>query len=205
MNEIFIVAKDVEMLPLSSLLPRQNNPKNHSAEQVAMLAASIEEFGWTVPVLIDKDGALIAGHCRLLAAQKLGMKAVPCVRASHLNQTQIKALVIADNKLADAPWDEDVLREEIEGLKDLDVDLLGLTGFNFEELDEILDGSLAGDDTAEDDEEKVDFLVVGSHRIEISQSEKKELSAYFSKWAKDHGDYRGLVKEIIALMKTNYE
>lgn len=108
-------------------------PKNtrvHTEEQVAEVAASITEFGFTNPVLIDEDGTIIAGHCRTRAARRLGWEAVPAIRLKHLTEQQRAALSIADNKMAlNAMWDEELLRQEIDRLLDEDYDL-ALTGFS---------------------------------------------------------------------------
>ena len=128
----------IEYRPVAKLIPYVNNARTHTAQQVAQIAASIKEFGWTNPILIGSDDVVIAGHARLLAAQKLGMNEVPVIVLGHLTPAQRKALVLADNKLAlNAGWDEDLLRVELEDLQSLDFDL-DLTGFNPIELDELL-------------------------------------------------------------------
>jgi ParB-like chromosome segregation protein Spo0J len=113
---------------VSDLIPYVNNSRTHSEEQTTQIASSISEFGFTNPVLIDENDNLIAGHGRLLAANKLGIKEVPAIILDGLTKAQKKAYVIADNQLAlNSGWDLDTLRLEIEGLKELefDVDLLG--------------------------------------------------------------------------------
>lgn len=127
----------IEYESVEALIPYAANSRTHSDAQVAQIAASIKEFGWTNPILIDGDNTIIAGHGRLLAARKLGMDEVPAIRIGHLSKAQQRALVIADNQLAiNAGWDMDMLRAEIEGLKldDFDVDLLG---FSDEELKDL--------------------------------------------------------------------
>src|ERR1017187_1202878 len=110
----------VVLRALESLLPCARNSRTHSDEQVAQVAASIKEFGWTSPILVDGEGTVIAGHARLMAARKLGMDQVPVIVLTHLTPAQRRALVIADNKLAmTAGWDETMLREEMSSL-DLD-------------------------------------------------------------------------------------
>ena len=97
----------IELRSVRALLPHARNSRTHSDEQVAQVAASIREFGWTNPILVDGDGVVIAGHARLLAARKLGMEEVPVIVLAHLTPAQKRALVIADNKLAlNAGWDE---------------------------------------------------------------------------------------------------
>lgn len=127
----------VQYLPITKLLPYVNNSRKHSDAQVAQIAASIKEFGWTNPILVDGDNGIIAGHGRLMAARKLSYDQVPVIELSHLTDTQKKALVIADNKLAlNAEWDDDILKLELEDLKDLDFDL-DLLGFSDDELDDL--------------------------------------------------------------------
>ncbi len=129
----------VEDLPVDDLVPYANNARTHASWQIAQIAASIGEFGFTNPILIGADGVIIAGHGRLLAAKKLGLAAVPVIRLDHLTPQQQRALVIADNKIAEnAGWDEELLRRELEALQDeaFDLDLLG---FSDEELGELLD------------------------------------------------------------------
>src|ERR1035438_1639562 len=124
----------IELRSVRSLLPYARNSRTHSDEQVAQVAASIVEFGWTNPILVDAEGTVIAGHARLLAARKLGMDQVPVIVLAHLTPAQRRALVIADNKLAMNPgWDETMLREEMSSL-DADGFDLAVVGFSDEEL-----------------------------------------------------------------------
>ena len=127
----------IERVSLDKLIPYARNARTHSDAQVAQIAASIREFGFCNPVLIDKDGGIIAGHGRVLAAQKLGLKAVPTITLGHLNETQKRAYILADNKLAlNAGWDEEMLKVELESLKDDGFDLT-LAGFDDVELGNI--------------------------------------------------------------------
>jgi DNA modification methylase len=124
--------------PVDRLMPYIRNARTHSDEQVAQIAASIAEFGWTNPILAGSDGIIIAGHARLLAARKLGMTEVPVIVLDHLTETQRRALVIADNRLAlNAGWDEEMLRVELESIRDDGFDL-ELTGFSDDELEDLL-------------------------------------------------------------------
>lgn len=119
----------IEMLAVEHLIPYANNSRTHGDAQIAQIAASIKEFGFTNPVLIDGEGGIIAGHGRVLAARKLKLAEVPCIRLSHLTETQRRAYVIADNSLAlAAGWDSELLRLELDALKleGFDLDLLGL-------------------------------------------------------------------------------
>lgn len=131
-------AKQVEWLELNGLIPYAKNSRTHSEAQVAQIAGSIKEFGFNNPVLIDEDGGIIAGHGRVMAAQKLGLQTVPCIRLGHLTDTQRKAYVIADNRLAlNAGWDDSMLTLELQELKAEDFDL-GLLGFELDELNALL-------------------------------------------------------------------
>ncbi|CAB4168878.1 ParB/Sulfiredoxin [uncultured Caudovirales phage] len=124
----------IEKVAIENLIPYARNSRTHSDEQVAQIAASIKEFGFNNPVLIDESGSIIAGHGRILAARKLGLNEAPCIRLSHLSETQRRAYVIADNKLAlNAGWDIDMLKIELSEL-DLDGFDLTLTGFGEDEL-----------------------------------------------------------------------
>jgi len=128
-------ADEVERWPLDKLTPYARNSRTHSDEQVAQLAASIREWGWTTPVLVDEDGGIIAGHGRVLAARQLGMVEVPVVVARGWSDAKRRAYVIADNKLAlNAGWDAEMLSLELGELGELGFDL-DLTGFSDEELD----------------------------------------------------------------------
>ena len=124
----------IEQTPIDKLIPYASNSRTHSDEQVAQIAASIKEFGFNNPVLLDKDNGIIAGHGRVLAARKLGLKEVPTIELSHLTDNQRKAYVIADNKLAlNAGWDMEMLTLEMGDLKDEGFDL-SLIGFDDTEL-----------------------------------------------------------------------
>ena len=124
--------------PVEKLIPYARNARTHSAEQVAQVAASIAEFGWTNPILAGADGIVIAGHARLLAARKLGMTEVPVIVLDHLTESQRRALVLADNRLAlNAGWDEEMLRVEMAAL-DEDGFNLELVGFTDEEIEGLL-------------------------------------------------------------------
>ena len=132
------IPDSLERLPLDRLIPYANNSRTHSEEQVAQIAASIREFGFTNPILIDEADGIIAGHGQVLAARKLGLAEVPCIRLGHLTETQRRAYVIADNKLAlNAGWDEELLAIELSSLREVGFDL-GLTGFDAHEIEKAL-------------------------------------------------------------------
>jgi ParB-like chromosome segregation protein Spo0J len=159
--------------PLGELIPYARNPRTHSDAQVAQIAASIREFGWTNPVLVDGANGIIAGHGRVLAARKLGLERVPVIELAHLSEAQKRAYVLADNQLAlNAGWDEELLRLELADLSELGFDL-GLIGFGEGELERLLAGGkegLTGDDEAPALPEQAitqpgDLWVLGAHRL----------------------------------------
>lgn len=139
--------KQIEAVKTANLIPYARNAKLHSESQVAQIAASIREFGFNNPVLIDKDNGIIAGHGRVLAAQKLSLLEVPCLRLSHLTETQKRAYIIADNRLSETGggWDTELLALEIEDLRleDFDIDL---TGFDAGTLEAMFEDDLDKND-----------------------------------------------------------
>lgn len=138
---------------IDDLIPYVNNTRTHSDEQVNQIASSIKEFGFTNPVLIDEQGGLIAGHGRVMGAKKLGLKEVPTITLNNLTETQKKAYIIADNKLAlNAGWDEELLKLEIEALQDMDFNI-DLLGFSDEELADL---EIGLEDLPELDSDKAD-------------------------------------------------
>ena len=129
---------NVEYRKVETLIPYVRNPRTHSDEQVAKIAASIVEYGWTSPVLVDGANGIIAGHGRLAAARKLGMSEVPVIELAHLTPTQRRAYIIADNRLAlDAGWNDEMLALELAELTDAGYDL-ALTGFEASEIEALL-------------------------------------------------------------------
>lgn len=211
----------IDMESVDALIPYAANSRTHSDEQVAQIAASIKEFGWTNPILIDGDNVIIAGHGRLLAARKLGMEKVPIICIDHLTKAQQKALVIADNQLAtNAGWDMDMLKAEIEGLKleDFDVDLLGFD-------DKFLDGLLEPEPTEGlTDEDAVpevpetpktvlgDVWVLGNHRLmcgdstSIDDLEKLTNGSLVDMWLTDppyNVAYEGKTKDALTIQNDS--
>ena len=168
---------------VNNLIPYINNSRTHSEEQVNQIVASINEFGFTNPLLIDEKDNIIAGHGRLLASKKLKMEEVPCIVLSGLTEAQKKAYIIADNKMAlNAGWDEELLKIELENLKELDFDL-ELTGFNVDELDDIFqteeEQEIVEDDfyiePPEEPKAKLgDIYQLGNHRLMCGDSTKIE-------------------------------
>ena len=174
---------EMQLVPISKLVPYVNNARTHSPEQIKKLRSSLREFGFINPVIIDRDYGVIAGHGRILAAKEEGIKEVPCVFADHLTEAQKKAYIIADNRMAmDAGWDEELLRVEIEALQGMDFDPL-LTGFDEKELAALFDdGAEAKDDDFDVDEELEkpvfsktgDVWTLGRHRLVCGDSIKAE-------------------------------
>lgn len=166
-------ADKVERRSVSALVPYARNARTHSEDQVAQIAASIREWGWTVPVLVDEDGGLIAGHGRVLAARKLGLTEIPVMVASGWTEVQKRAYILADNKLAlNAGWDADLLRIELTDLQAFDFDL-GLTGFSEDELAGLLAEKTEGltdpdevpDVPADPVAQPGDVWILGKHRL----------------------------------------
>tara|TARA_R110002096_G_scaffold265885_1_gene459484 strand:+ start:61 stop:837 length:777 start_codon:yes stop_codon:yes gene_type:complete len=128
----------IESLSLEDLIPYARNSRTHSEEQVSQIAGSIREFGFTNPVLVGDDNGIIAGHGRVLAAKKLGIDKVPCIRLGYLTEAQKRAYVIADNKIAlNAGWDEELLAIELTDLREIDFNL-DLTGFDADQIEHAL-------------------------------------------------------------------
>ena len=126
----------VERVPIDDLIPYSNNPKDHPDEQVKKIASSIKNYGWDQPIVVDGEGEIIKGHGRRKAAETLGLEEVPVIRRDDLTDAEAKAARIADNKTAEAPWNDDLLATEIELLDDFDADDLG---FSESEVDELLE------------------------------------------------------------------
>lgn len=173
----------IENVPIEKLIPYAMNARTHSEEQVAQIAGSMREFGFTNPVLIDTEGTIIAGHGRVMAARKLELKSVPCIRLGHLTPQQVRAYVIADNKLAlNAGWDDEKLKAELEALS-ADGFEMGLTGFSEEELSALLAVSTETGNTDPDEvpeapkiaiTKPLDIWKLGNHRLFCGDSTNKD-------------------------------
>jgi len=170
------LADRIELWSIDLLRPYERNPRTHSDAQVDQIAASMVEFGWTNPILVDENAGILAGHGRLLAARKLGLAEVPVIRFEHLSEAQKRAYLIADNQLAlQAGWSEELLAAELAWLREerFDLDLVGFDATELERLLAIADGDSASED-AEDEvpepfEEPVskpgDLWILGNHRL----------------------------------------
>jgi DNA modification methylase len=170
------LAERIELWPIEKLRPYERNPRMHSDAQVDQIAASMVEFGWTNPILIDENAGILAGHGRLLAARKLGLAEVPVIRFEHLSEAQKRAYILADNQIAlQAGWDDALLAEELAWLRDerFDLDLVGFDAPELERLLAIADGDAASDETEDEvpepPEDPVsrpgDLWVLGNHRL----------------------------------------
>jgi ParB-like chromosome segregation protein Spo0J len=172
-----------EKVNIDKLVPYARNARTHSKEQILQLRASLREFGFVNPVIVDKDLNIIAGHGRILAAKEEGVKEVPCVFAEHLSEAQKRAYIIADNRLAlNAGWDPEMLSVEISDLQGVDFDI-SLLGFDDAELNKLLGDN---DDVQEDDfdvdaelkkpatTKPGDLWLLGKHRLVCGDSTKAE-------------------------------
>lgn len=170
---------DYKKVSVEKLIPYARNSRTHSAEQVDQIAASIKEFGFLNPIITDGENGIVAGHGRVMAAKKLGLKELPCIDASHLTETQRRAYIIADNKIAiNSDWDVDMLRVEFDELKEADFDL-ELTGFLLDEInaltpDELVDGLTDEDSVPDAPVAPVtvlgDVWKLGNHRVMCGDS-----------------------------------
>ena len=175
----------IENKPVASLRPYDRNARTHSKHQIRQIAASIKEFGFTNPVLIDSEGMIIAGHGRAEAAKLLGMGQVPTIRLENLSRDQIRAYVLADNRLAEkAGWDKNILAIELQTLMTLDLDFdITITGFEIPEIDLILNESANSADAADEIDQDLlgpavtrsgDLWKLGKHRIFCGTALKEE-------------------------------
>jgi len=166
----------IERWPIDRLIPYARNARTHTPEQVAQVAASMQQFGWTNPILVAGDNVILAGHARLLAARKLGLAQVPVIVLDHLDENDRRAMILADNKIAEnAGWDTEMLRVELDALRDADYNL-EIVGFSDEELELYLadpeqdNTGLTEDDAAPAPQETAitvpgDVWVMGAHRL----------------------------------------
>lgn len=177
-------------LPIASLRPYSRNARTHSAKQIAQIAASVRTFGFNNPVLVDKDGVIIAGHGRVDAAKTLGLETVPAIRLEHMSEAEKRAYILADNKLAEkAGWDSEILAIELQNLIDLDIDFdISITGFEMPEIDVLigdLDTKPAKPDPADAVPDVVgpaltrtgDIWQIGPHRLICGDSLQSETYA----------------------------
>ena len=191
--------QQIEQVSIEALIPYARNSRTHSDAQVAQIAASIREFGFTNPILIDADGGIIAGHGRTMAARKLGLDEVPCIRLTNLTGAQKKAYVIADNNLAlNAGWDIDMLKVEIDGLNELNFDI-GVLGLG-DDLMQLLDRKEI--DLGLTPEEKLDNYLNGDTkilRLAYSEDDLQSIVEMLDKGLEATGseDYSSLIYGVI--------
>lgn len=178
MQELNIVYKNIK-----ELKPYKKNAKKHSKEQVEQIANSIKEFGFTQPVIIDKNNCVVAGHGRILGAKKAGLKQVPTVTLEELTEEQIKAYRLVDNKLNESEWDYSLLDEELENLTE-DIDM-NLFGFEMEEQQ---------DDETEN-KKKVEFEIKEKYEVHIICKDEKQMEQVFNK-VKGYGQECKLVSTL---------
>lgn len=160
----------IEYIDIDKVIPYANNPRNNDGEAVDRVAASIKEYGFKNPIIIDKENVIVAGHTRLKAAKKLGIDKVPIIRADDLTPAQVKAFRLAENRVSEyATWDNELLSLELEGLQDLDFDL-ELTGFEDLEI-----GKLLGREEKEEKPERKDLSDEVGETFEVIVECKSEL------------------------------
>lgn len=185
-----MTAHNLQSIPIDDLLPYARNAKQHPPEQIAQIAASIKEFGFNAPVLVDGEKGIIAGHGRVLAARKLGLATVPCIVLTHLSEAQKRAYIIADNRLGDtdlAPWDWEMLQAEIDALKEENYDYT-LTGFTDESLAAAVGNMVSWDSDLEDinwHQETTDAALI-KILIRVDGQFREELIGAIEQYAKDH-------------------
>jgi DNA modification methylase len=213
-------SRNIIVKQITDLLPYINNARTHSDEQVSQIAASIKEFGFTNPILITGDGSIIAGHGRVMAAKKLNLTELPCIELDHLSDTQRKAYILADNKLAlNAGWDNELLSLELEELKSLDFNL-DLTGFTADEISalmpEVVEGLTDEDAVPDVPETPVtvlgDIWILGNHRLmcgdstSIDEVERLSNGRLVDMWLTDppyNVAYEGKTKEALTIQNDS--
>ena len=202
-NAISFLPDKIERWPIGRLRPFERNPRTHSEDQIAALARSIREFGWTLPLLIDETGEIIAGHGRLLAAVHLGLAEIPVIILSHLTEAQKRAYLLADNKLTErGGWNEALLATVLDDLHLEDFDLT-LTGFEPGELADLIDLPDPGDGyegdgggKGEEPQEANVRAVIGTYRFTVPRGA-------FLQWQEDLRAQAGFEEEsILAELKT---
>jgi len=176
---------EIEMVPISDLIPYINNTKKHDEEQIKKVASSIKEFEFLNPIIIDKNNEIIAGHCRYEASKLLKLQKIPCIVASNLTEAQVKAYRIADNKLAESPWDYEMLQLELESLQEMEYNI-DFSGFSLDDLHEMIiqNPENISSDVEDDDFEPEypddpitqtgDIWILGPHRLLCGDSTKRE-------------------------------
>jgi len=194
---------NIEMVKVVDLIPYVNNARVHSDEQVTQIASSIKEFGFNVPILVDKQKGVIAGHGRLMAAKKLEIKEVPCIRMEHLTETQKKAYILADNRIAlNSTWDYEVLTLELNTLKELDFDI---TQFGFDESElggNELDYSVLDEEDVSDEIEQMSAGVKKAIQIEFDPQYYEEAQEIIKYWRNKGADVGYMILRYLQAEKS---
>lgn len=195
----------IEMKKVSDLIPYINNPRNNE-NAIDKVASSIKEFGFKVPIVIDKDNVVVTGHTRLLASKKLGLEEVPCVVATDLSKAQIKAFRIADNKVSEyATWDNDMLKVELEELEELDFNLgelnIDFSDFNLdfqaiEEFGDFEEGMPIERDTGKQNE-NIRYLKFKNYDIPLSDEEYEKFDTVINEYVEETGVLYGFVSRLL--------
>lgn len=194
------IPTNIENLEITLLIPAAMNAKLHSDGQVAQIAASIREFGFTNPILIDGENNIIAGHGRVLAARKLSLEQVPCIRLTHLAESQRRAYMIADNRLSEigGGWDWELLRAEMDYLADIgDIDI-NLTGFDAGDIpsNDLEPFGVGGD---EQRGQGMNYLAFGDKKVPMSDEELAGMMALLQKHVTETGQPFGFASTILKL------
>lgn len=188
----------IEYVEASKLIPYINNSRTHSEQQIQQVAASIKEFGFTNPILIDEENGIIAGHGRLLAAQKLGMETVPTITLSGLSEAQRKAYIIADNKLAlNSGWNDDLLKVELEHLASADFDLSLLGWDVLPDFKDAIDYSILDDDDLDGELESMTDDVKKAIQIEFEAHDYEEAQEVIKFWRSKEAYVGGLILDYL--------
>lgn len=194
---------EIEHVSISEVLPYSGNAKEHSDSQVAEIAASIKEFGFSNPILIREDGTIIAGHGRYQAAQVLELYTVPVVRLSHLSETQARLLTLADNKIAEkGNWDEEMLKAELDDLVDNNnwTEVMK-SGFSERELENLFDELEDIESDTVDTGNAPDMFRFRNYAVEMTKGEASALVEALEDYANDKGTYMGFVNYILKGLK----
>jgi ParB-like chromosome segregation protein Spo0J len=196
----------IEYKDIEALIPYARNSRTHSDAQVAQIAASIKEFGWRNPVLVDGENGIIAGHGRVLAARKLGITSIPTIDGSDMTETQKRAFIIADNKIAlNAGWDEELLMLEIEDLKDLGADI-GLLAFDPSEIQVTqLDYSVLDDEAIDEQLDEMADGVRKAIQIEFEPDHYQEAYDLVKWWREQHAYVGYMVMNFLREEKEKHE
>lgn len=182
---------DVKNIPLGDIVPYAKNAKKHDKTQIKNVAESIKQYGFVQPIVIDRDGVIVIGHCRALAAKKLGMEEVPCVCVDDLTPEQVNALRLVDNKSNESEWDFDLLADEL--------DTLDLQEFDFDwgtkEAQALYDNFYEKD--TESVQIRAQYLVIAGKKVEMTQEESDDILKKLKEYIDDNGVSYGFVRYLL--------